>query len=331
MSKYLVALTIKWNDFISFQYNINNVNELKILKDKLYNSLIKLSSDYEVMDFSNVNLFIYDNKGQIIYLFDNVEVEKYVTKKNNIIYCDYPKNDKEIIFLNLLNEYKFTKNKWIDNIIKEIQKLDSFSLTFKICNYIFQIVNKLSNNKLKQIELLNIISNNGFKDYFLTYFYNITYNIDMNNNRNEYMGYLEYFLLFLDNYYSISDYDNGLPNITIMSEIIRISEKLNTKIIKLATDLQKYETEEDNEDYLSDLISDNNNNEKKQIMPSKEEINESKDMTLRKLKENKVKGYKYVDDYITTHYELLRADVLIPFQEAIQVLIIILRQLKKIN
>lgn len=339
MSKFYFNIVIKWNDNISFPYKFSNETELYNISDYLYNSLIELSSDYKLIDFGNINLYTC-NRNQIYYLFDNKSLEN-ITGDNRIIYCDYPKDDKEILFLNLLNEYEYLEyNIWVNNIYNEIENLKSLHFTFKICDYIFQIVNKLSFNEYDDIEyeLLKYLSKiSELSAYLLTYFYNITYNIDVNNNENENMEKLKYFILFLITYFKAThDKFPDLPYNKIQREISRIREKLDEEIVKLYENniYDKYIDESYfnsrgnylnyyfmlRDKYFFDILDDyyyyTNGS---MIMPSEVEINTSKDITLNKLKENKVNGYESLDDYITTHYELLRADVLIPFQEAIQV------------
>lgn len=337
LNRKVVKIKVKYSDGNIVIVRVNdiiNYNDfIKILRDKI-NIVTLDGSRIRVED-----LIVYDIRNNKEFIYNDM---KYILSHQNIIFharkqkkpinsFDFSKYGEREYLVRLVNSYdtNFDANiseNWIKSaklfidryLYKCISSNENDSSITSYCLSLFYIFYKQFNSNKLYMAILRIIkSYKIYKDILITYIYNICeiYRYEVEN-----VGIIKDKILddkLLHSICFISVYQTDMKMKWDGDEIKNIVDKLSSLKSILSPELYTYYSIF--KIYLIFYDPDVNLVEQLPIIPTNEEIHCSEDLILGMLRENKLEGYKSVKEYLITHYLLLRADVLLPLQQTVNV------------
>ena len=331
--EYLINKDIKEERHKICEENRKKIyNEIKDESKDLFNIINLKLSKRLILDIlcRNIIEFPEDEKlfQNILYIYEVLWLEYYFNSKHNLYNISLKNNLLNYIkkFLNE-KEVPLSKNKWILNCFKRIEKNNESRQIFNLEN--ISII-KLNNEKklydqiycgndiifnilLFAIDLINKRNNNNF---FIQHYFNIINNrlesiiknnLIFNNKHNYCVEGNEYLLLtkimdIIYNYYSneIKNNDIRINNEIITNNFKKLMEKLNQ------INLNDYLPYKNNKKNTQFLINNNNNNQKMHILFLIEFIFKFLELNLILLfKYNQIEFYNYMkspDNHIFKYF-----------------------------
>lgn len=334
---------------VKVKYSDDNIVVIRATKSMKYEEFINiLSNKINIVSLDGCrvkarDLIIYQIRNDKEFVLTNMN--DILTSQNRFFLTKQKKNLSDLFNFSRYGDIGYLNrivNRYSPNFDAKTLEMWTKSVKCFIDGYLYRCVKASENNH-------NITS------YYLSLFYILYTEYNSNKIYTDILRTIKtvsdskniitkYTIYLCDNYYSESlmgigkdkKMDDNLLHSLCFISVYQTS--INTKwdgnaiknIIMKLTPLKSFLSEELNtyyrviNNYLIFYDSDIDLIEKLPIIPTYEEIHCSEDLILSMLKENKLKGYESVREYFITHYLLLRADILLPLQQTINVFIIII-------
>lgn len=260
----------------------NGITVLYANKREYHNNFV----NYEGRDYMMEILYNYDpqDKEEQLKFWHNSAKEMI---EEHLYQCVYessknPENVKYIISLFYILYKHFKYEKLYISIINIVSKIEISRII------ISQYILKLCEEYCDRIDRRNIKGEKLMKEYLLRQSF-----------------------CFLSIYQQVKDEKWEIKTIkSIIDKLKPIEMFLSIRLKNYYNVINNYLILYDDEAILVDGLP---------IIPTYEEIHSNEDIIFSMLKDNKLSDYKSVREYLSTHYLLLRADVLLPLQQTVKV------------